>query len=77
VYGYNNGSIGVSGYSQRWIGVLGHSDSSTEVDKIKPRSELFMLLNLLEGNEIHKVVNKVEYHIKLKIRVFCYLPRCL
>jgi predicted ATPase with chaperone activity len=25
-----------------------------EVDKIKPRSELFMLLNLLEGNEIHK-----------------------
>jgi hypothetical protein len=41
-----------------------------EVDKIKPRSELFMLLNLLEGNEIHKVVKKVEYHIKLKLRVF-------
>ena len=36
-----------------------------EVDKIKPRSELFILLNLLEGNEIHKVVKKVEYHIKL------------
>ena len=31
-----------------------------EVDKIKPKSELFMLLNLLEGNEIHKVVKKVE-----------------
>ena len=51
-----------------------------EVDKIKPRSELFMLLNLLEGNEIHKVVKKVEYHIKLKLRVFatcndiCKLP---
>jgi hypothetical protein len=29
-----------------------------------------MLLNLLEGNEIHKVVKKVEYHIKLKLRVF-------
>src|ERR671924_1998258 len=41
-----------------------------EVDKIKPKSELFMLLNLLEGNEIHKVVKKVEYHIKLKLRVF-------
>jgi MoxR-like ATPase len=41
-----------------------------EVYKIKPRSELFMLLNLLEGNEIHKVVKKVEYHIKLKLRVF-------
>src|ERR671937_1131984 len=41
-----------------------------EVDKIKPRNELFMLLNLLEGNEIHKVVKKVEYHIKLKLRVF-------
>jgi MoxR-like ATPase len=41
-----------------------------EVDKIKPRSELFMLLNLLEGNEIHKVVKKVEYHIKLRLRVF-------
>ena len=41
-----------------------------EVDKIKPRSELFMLLNLLEGNEIHKVVKKVEYHIKLTLRVF-------
>src|SRR5919108_2702565 len=41
-----------------------------EVDKIKPRSELFMLLNLLEGNEIHKVVKKIEYHIKLKLRVF-------
>jgi hypothetical protein len=41
-----------------------------EVDKIKPRSELFMLLNLLEGNEIHKVVKRVEYHIKLKLRVF-------
>jgi MoxR-like ATPase len=41
-----------------------------EVDKIKPRSELFMLLNLLEGNEIHKVVKKVEYHVKLKLRVF-------
>ena len=41
-----------------------------EVDKIKPCSELFMLLNLLEGNEIHKVVKKVEYHIKLKLRVF-------
>jgi hypothetical protein len=41
-----------------------------EVDKIKPRSELFMLLNLLEGNEIHKVVKKVEYHIKLKLGVF-------
>jgi hypothetical protein len=41
-----------------------------EVDKIKPRSELFMLLNLLEGNEIHEVVKKVEYHIKLKLRVF-------
>src|SRR5919198_586213 len=41
-----------------------------EVDKIKPRSELFMLLNLLEGNEIHKIVKKVEYHIKLKLRVF-------
>jgi hypothetical protein len=25
---------------------------------------------LLEGNEIHKVVKKVEYHIKLKLRVF-------
>jgi hypothetical protein len=32
--------------------------------------KLFMLLNLLEGNEIHKVVKKVEYHIKLKLRVF-------
>src|ERR671937_54583 len=31
---------------------------------------LFMILNLLEGNEIHKVVKKVEYHIKLKLRVF-------
>jgi MoxR-like ATPase len=41
-----------------------------EVDKIKPHSELFMLLNLLEGSEIHKVVKKVEYHIKLKLRVF-------
>src|SRR5919109_5573433 len=41
-----------------------------EVDKIKPKAELFMLLNLLEGNEIHKVVKKVEYHIKLKLRVF-------
>ena len=41
-----------------------------EVDKIKPKSELYMLLNLLEGNEIHKVVKKVEYHIKLKLRVF-------
>jgi MoxR-like ATPase len=41
-----------------------------EVDKIKPKSELFMLLNLLEGNEIHKVIKKVEYHIKLKLRVF-------
>jgi MoxR-like ATPase len=41
-----------------------------EVDKIKPRSELFMLLNLLESNEIHKVVKKVEYHVKLKLRVF-------
>ena len=41
-----------------------------EVDKIKPHSELFMLLNLLEGNEIHKVAKKVEYHIKLKLRVF-------
>jgi replication-associated recombination protein RarA len=41
-----------------------------EVDKIKPRSELFMFLNLLEGNEIHKVVKMVEYHIKLKLRVF-------
>src|SRR5919197_6627312 len=40
-----------------------------EVDKIKPRSELSMLLNLLEGNEIHKVVKKVEYHIKLRLRV--------
>ena len=29
-----------------------------------------MILNLLEGNEIHKVVKKVEYHIKLKLRVF-------
>ena len=29
-----------------------------------------MLLNLLEGKEIHKVVKKVEYHIKLKLRVF-------
>jgi hypothetical protein len=29
-----------------------------------------MLLNLLEGNEIHKVIKKVEYHIKLKLRVF-------
>jgi ATP-dependent Lon protease len=41
-----------------------------EVDKIKPKSELYMLLNLLEGNEVHKVVKKVEYHIKLKLRVF-------
>ena len=41
-----------------------------EVDKIKLKTELFMLLNLLEGNEIHKVVKKVEYHIKLKLRVF-------
>jgi MoxR-like ATPase len=41
-----------------------------EVDKIKPNAELFMLLNLLEGNEIHKVVKKVEYHIKLKLCVF-------
>jgi hypothetical protein len=24
----------------------------------------------MEGNEIHKVVKKVEYHIKLKLRVF-------
>jgi hypothetical protein len=41
-----------------------------ELDKIKPKSELYILLNLLEGNEIHKVVKKVEYHIKLKLRVF-------
>jgi hypothetical protein len=30
-----------------------------EVDKIKPCSELFMLLNLLEGNEIHKDLSDV------------------
>jgi MoxR-like ATPase len=43
-----------------------------ELDKIKPISELNVLLDLLDGKEINKVVYKKEYHIKFSegLRVF-------
>jgi MoxR-like ATPase len=43
-----------------------------EIDKIKPLSELNVLLDLLDGKEINKVVYKKEYHIKFSegLRIF-------
>jgi hypothetical protein len=43
-----------------------------EIDKIKPISELNVLLDLLDGRTIDKVVYKREYHIKFSegLRVF-------
>jgi MoxR-like ATPase len=43
-----------------------------EIDKIKPISELNVLLDLLDGRTIDKVVCKREYHIKFSegLRVF-------
>jgi len=41
-----------------------------EIDKIKPRSDLNMLLNLLEGQEVHYTTANFEYHISIPIRVF-------
>ncbi len=43
-----------------------------EIDKIKPISELNVLLDLLDGRTIDKVVYKKEYHVKFSegLRVF-------
>jgi MoxR-like ATPase len=43
-----------------------------EIDKIKPISELNVLLDLLDGRTIDKVVFKKEYHVKFSegLRVF-------
>ena len=43
-----------------------------EIDKIKPISELNVLLDLLDGRTIDKVVYKKEYHVRFSegLRVF-------
>jgi MoxR-like ATPase len=43
-----------------------------EIDKIKPISELNVLLDLLDGRTIDKVVYKKEYHVKFSegLRIF-------
>jgi MoxR-like ATPase len=43
-----------------------------EIDKIKPISELNILLDLLDGKTIDKVVYKKEYHVRFSegLRVF-------
>jgi MoxR-like ATPase len=43
-----------------------------EIDKIKPISELNVLLELLDGRTIDKVVYKKEYHVKFSegLRIF-------
>lgn len=41
-----------------------------EIDKITPRADLDMLLNLLEENEIHYTKGKMDIHIKMNVKVF-------
>lgn len=44
----------------------------SEIDKIKPLSDLNVLLDLLDGKEINKVIYNKEYHVKFDngLRIF-------
>lgn len=48
-----------------------------EVEKIKPVSDLDMLLNLLEQNEIHYTKSAINEHIKLNVKVFATANRSM
>ena len=43
-----------------------------EIDKIKPLSDLNVLLDLLDGKKINKVIYNKEYHVKFGngLRIF-------